>query len=153
MKFTLATGILAIASVPAATAVPHNKPAPPPKPYPGLNQLAHAAGLRYFGSAADIPGPEQQDAAYLKVLNNASDIGALVPTNYQKVCRSTLLKKAMGARADKMHSSGFTLSPSRTSSTSLVVISSPTSLKRTASMSDATTWFGTTSSLIGVSLF
>ena len=31
----------------------------------GLNDLAKATGKAYFGTAADIPGPEQQDNAYM----------------------------------------------------------------------------------------
>ena len=31
----------------------------------GLNDLAQATGKAYFGTAADIPGPEQQDNAYM----------------------------------------------------------------------------------------
>ena len=50
----------------------------------GLNTYAKAAGLQYFGTASDIPGPEQQDAAYQAVLRNNSEFGQLTPANYMK---------------------------------------------------------------------
>ena len=53
----------------------------------GLNDYAKAAGKIYFGTAADIPGPEQQDVAYMTQLNNTHDFGQLTPANYMKVRR------------------------------------------------------------------
>lgn len=57
----------------------------PPKGYRGLNDYAKDIGKVYFGTAADIPGPELQDNAYIAVLNNAHEFGQLTPTNYMKV--------------------------------------------------------------------
>ena len=51
----------------------------------GLNDYAKETGKAYFGTAADIPGPEQQDDAYMEQLNNTHDFGQLTPANYMKV--------------------------------------------------------------------
>lgn len=39
----------------------------------------------YFGSAAEIPGEEQTDEAYLAIFNNTHNFGQTTPTNYMKV--------------------------------------------------------------------
>ena len=51
----------------------------------GLNDLAKATGKVYFGTAADIPGPELSDVGYMTVLNNTHEFGQLTPANYMKV--------------------------------------------------------------------
>ena len=58
----------------------------------GLNDYAKAAGKTYFGTAADIPGPEQQDVAYMTQLNNTHDFGQLTPANYMKACRRSSIQ-------------------------------------------------------------
>ena len=50
----------------------------------GLNDAAKAAGKRWFGTAADIPGPEQQDVYYMREFNNAHDFGEATPANIMK---------------------------------------------------------------------
>ncbi|MCJ1408805.1 hypothetical protein MMC19_002881 [Ptychographa xylographoides] len=50
----------------------------------GLNAYAKATGKVYLGTAADVPGPEQQDAGYMAVLNNVAEFGQLTPANYMK---------------------------------------------------------------------
>jgi len=39
-------------------------------PGPYLNILARQAGKLWFGTAADIPGPEQNDTQYMTLLND-----------------------------------------------------------------------------------
>lgn len=51
----------------------------------GLNDYARATGKLYFGIAADIPGPEQQDQYYIAELENFHDWGQMTPANYMKV--------------------------------------------------------------------
>ena len=60
----------------------------------GLNDYAKETGKAYFGTAADIPGPEQQDDAYMTQLNNTHDFGQLTPANYMKVCDPKVLNDA-----------------------------------------------------------
>ena len=49
---------------------------PKPKtPSNGLNLAAKAAGKLWFGTAADIPGAEQQDQYYMEELLNYKDFG------------------------------------------------------------------------------
>lgn len=54
----------------------------------GLNDAAKATGKLWFGTAADIPGPEQQDKYYMKEFNNANDFGEATPANIMKVSQS-----------------------------------------------------------------
>lgn len=51
----------------------------------GLNDYARATGKLYFGTAADIPGVEQQDVYYVAELENPHDWGQVTPANYMKV--------------------------------------------------------------------
>lgn len=47
-----------------------------------LNQLAVAAGKKYFGSATD--NGELSDAAYVAILSDANEFGQVTPGNTQK---------------------------------------------------------------------
>lgn len=53
-----------------------------------LNVLARADQKLWFGTAADIPGPELQDEGYMDILTDRRIIGEITPANYMKV-RST----------------------------------------------------------------
>lgn len=44
-------------------------------PGPYLNILARQAGKLWFGTAADIPGVEQNDARYMALLNDTNIFG------------------------------------------------------------------------------
>lgn len=60
----------------------------PPNPAtapPYLNDLARRAGKLWFGTAADIPGPEQSDVEYMTILNDTNIFGEITPANYMKV--------------------------------------------------------------------
>lgn len=60
-------------------------PHPPGRPDYNLNALAQARGMKWFGTAADIPGTgETTDAAYLKILKK--QFGEITPANALKVC-------------------------------------------------------------------
>ena len=79
----------------------------------GLNDYAQETGKVYFGTAADIPGPEQQDDAYMEQLNNTHDFGQLTPANYMKVGNSfflepnlTILVRIHGAGAGRLQLHG-----------------------------------------------
>ena len=61
----------------------------------GLNDYAQETGKAYFGTAADIPGPEQQDVAYMTQLNNTHDFGQLTPANYMKVGQGQLERRGL----------------------------------------------------------
>lgn len=50
-----------------------------------LNELAQARGKLWFGTAADVPGAEQQDVGYMTILNDTNIFGQLTPANYMKV--------------------------------------------------------------------
>ena len=52
---------------------------------PGLNDAAKADGKLWFGTAADIPGPETSDKYYMREFNNAHDFGEATPANIMKV--------------------------------------------------------------------
>lgn len=54
----------------------------------GLNDAAKKAGKIWFGTAADIPGPETSDKYYMKEFNNTHDFGEATPANIMKVRRS-----------------------------------------------------------------
>ena len=51
----------------------------------GLNDAAKQAGKLWFGTAADIPGPEQNDKYYMKEFSNTHDFGEATPANIMKV--------------------------------------------------------------------
>jgi endo-1,4-beta-xylanase len=51
----------------------------------GLNDAAKQAGKLWFGTAADIPGDEQNDQYYMKEFNNTHDFGEATPANIMKV--------------------------------------------------------------------
>ena len=51
---------------------------------PFLNDLAKSKGKLWFGTAADIPGPEQQNQEYMTILNDTKIFGQLTPANYMK---------------------------------------------------------------------
>ncbi|KAK0120431.1 hypothetical protein ONS96_010647 [Cadophora gregata f. sp. sojae] len=53
-----------------------------PAAYAQLNDLAVAAGLKYFGSATD--NSELTDSAYVSLLSNTSDFAQITPGNGQK---------------------------------------------------------------------
>jgi hypothetical protein len=59
---------------------------------PWLNDLAQARGMLWFGTAADIPGPEQQDTKYMTILNDTNIFGEITPANYMKVLSLSLSK-------------------------------------------------------------
>jgi endo-1,4-beta-xylanase len=73
---------LALALGLAAAAPGWHKPANPP---PYLNHLAQKEGKLWFGTAADIPGPEQSDVNYMTILNDTKIFGEITPANYMKV--------------------------------------------------------------------
>lgn len=50
----------------------------------GLNNAARADGKLWFGTAADIPGLEQDDRYYMKEYNNTHDFGGTTPANIMK---------------------------------------------------------------------
>ena len=52
---------------------------------PYLNQIAQANGKLWFGTAADIPGPEQNNVEYMTILNDTKIFGEVTPANYMKV--------------------------------------------------------------------
>lgn len=52
---------------------------------PWLNDLAREHDKLWFGTATDIPGPEQQDEGYMTILNDTNIFGCLTPANYMKV--------------------------------------------------------------------
>ena len=78
---------------------------------PWLNDLARERGKLWFGTAADIPGPEQQDEQYMTILNDTNIFGELTPANYMKVRTKVLCSKV-----SLTFSSSCTLNPNRTSS-------------------------------------
>jgi hypothetical protein len=80
MRTSFAPIALAVGLAAAAPSWP--KPANPP---PYLNSLAQKAGKLWFGTAADIPGPEQSDVNYMKILNDTKIFGEITPANYMKV--------------------------------------------------------------------
>lgn len=52
---------------------------------PYLNQAAQRKGKLFFGTATDIPGVEQQNVEYMRILNDTKIWGQLTATNYMKV--------------------------------------------------------------------
>ena len=50
----------------------------------GLDIAAKAAGKLWFGTAANIPGIEENDQYYMEELANWSDFGGVTPANAQK---------------------------------------------------------------------
>lgn len=57
---------------------------------PYLSDLAKADGKLWFGTATDIPGPEQQDQNYMSIMTDTDIFGCLTPANYMKVCANIL---------------------------------------------------------------
>jgi len=51
---------------------------------PYLNNLAQAAGKLWLGTAADVPGVEQQDKEYMTILNDTRIFGQITPANDMK---------------------------------------------------------------------
>lgn len=80
MRASLASLALAVG---LAAAAPGWGKDPNPPPY--LNSLAQKAGKLWFGTAADIPGPEQSDVNYMTILNDTKIFGEVTPANYMKV--------------------------------------------------------------------
>lgn len=77
LAFALGLAVAAPASYSGTTAPPY------------LNKLAQDAGKLWFGTAADIPGPEQSDIEYMTVLNDTKVFGEITPANYMKVHHSS----------------------------------------------------------------
>ena len=50
----------------------------------GLNELAHAAGKHYFGSAVDNTQPEFTDPTYMSIFENWNQFGQITPANAMK---------------------------------------------------------------------
>jgi len=75
----LAVGLAAAAPAPWS---PSSFPAATAPPF--LNDLAHTKGKLWFGTAADIPGPEQSDVEYMTILNDTNIFGEITPANYMK---------------------------------------------------------------------
>lgn len=50
----------------------------------GLNELAHAAGKTYFGSAVDNTQPEFTDPTYMSIYENWDQFGQITPANAMK---------------------------------------------------------------------
>lgn len=51
---------------------------------PFLNTLMQTHGKLWLGTAADIPGPEQQDKEYMTILNDTLIFGEITPANSMK---------------------------------------------------------------------
>lgn len=62
---------------------------------PFLNLAAQLKGKLWFGTASDIPGPEQQNAEYTKILGDPLIFGQLTPANYMKVRLGDDLEKCL----------------------------------------------------------
>ncbi|KXS93801.1 hypothetical protein AC578_9466 [Pseudocercospora eumusae] len=75
LQSTLLLGALATSSL----ALPEHK-----IPSHGLNLVAKAVGKLWFGTAADIPGKEQQDQYYMRKLLNYRNFGQVTPGNSMK---------------------------------------------------------------------
>jgi endo-1,4-beta-xylanase len=108
VKVILASGFCALASAipapqwgdyssapaPVSSSATTSVSAPPTSAYsdtygptngPYLNDLAHAAGLKYFGSATDQPGTgEYTDYVYQLILNDTRIFGQVTPANDMK---------------------------------------------------------------------
>lgn len=75
---------LGLAAAAPGAATPANSPQ-------CLNSLAQKEGKLWFGTAIDIPGPEQSDVNYMTILNDTSIFGEITPANYMKVEDTTSL--------------------------------------------------------------
>jgi len=81
----IAAAVTTVNAIPAsAPPVVIDKYGPATGP-PYLNDLIRAKGKLWFGTATDIPGPEQQDQEYMTILNNTHLFGQLTPANSMKV--------------------------------------------------------------------
>jgi endo-1,4-beta-xylanase len=87
MYSSLTTALILFASLRTAVSIPHGSPPSTSSPTgpPYLNELAQKHGKLWFGTAADIPGPEQQDEGYMSILNDTKIFGEITPANYMKV--------------------------------------------------------------------
>jgi hypothetical protein len=85
----------------------------------GLNDAAKAAGKLWFGTAADIPGPETSDKYYMKEFNNAHDFGEATPANIMKVSLIPYLIFINGFGANISSHSSCTPNQNKTFTTSL----------------------------------
>lgn len=134
MRSSLATILVALASLQTAISAPHRPTGPR-----YLNDLAQGNGKLWFGTAADIPGTgEQTDKDYLRILTNPKNFGEITPANMMKV--SVVLK----GKIDEVLIvfSSCIPSPSKMCSTTQEEIMSSVSLKRTECGSDVTTSSG-----------
>jgi hypothetical protein len=85
--FPVAVVAIALAFFKSAASLPnsrHPNPSSLTAP-PFLNDLARADGKLWFGTAADIPGPEQDDEPYMTVLKDTKIFGQVTPANEMKV--------------------------------------------------------------------
>lgn len=87
MHSSLATALLVLTALKTVAAAPHDSLLETRNPTgtPWLNNLAQKHGKLWFGAAADIPGPEQEDAGYMAVLDDTNIFGEITPANYMKV--------------------------------------------------------------------
>jgi hypothetical protein len=87
MYSSLTTALILFAFLKTAASIPHGSPPSTSNPTgpPYLNELAQKHGKLWFGTAADIPGPEQQDEGYMSILNDTKIFGEITPANYMKV--------------------------------------------------------------------
>jgi len=87
MYSSFATALILFTSLKTAASWPHGSPPSTSSPTgpPYLNELAQKHGKLWFGTAADIPGPEQQDEGYMSILNDTKIFGEITPANYMKV--------------------------------------------------------------------
>jgi hypothetical protein len=87
MYSSLTTALILFASLKTAASIPHGSPPSTSSPTgpPYLNELAQKHEKLWFGTAADIPGPEQQDEGYMSILNDTKIFGEITPANYMKV--------------------------------------------------------------------
>jgi hypothetical protein len=83
-NFSIYTVAIALAFFKPTISLPSQGHSDNPSP-PYLNDLAQADGKLWFGTAADIPGVEQQDVGYMTILNDTRIFGQVTPANYMKV--------------------------------------------------------------------
>lgn len=56
---------------------------------PYLNDIAIRNGKLWFGTAADVPGVEQENNEYMTILNDTRIFGEITPANYMKARGTT----------------------------------------------------------------